>query len=94
MVFDINQGKPSNARVMELSDICIGDKDPRVLESLLSFAFEIGKQNNAALLLVWADSQETELYFQNAFTLKRNNKHYRYARFSDPEINSGKRNPQ
>ena len=90
MVFDIKQGKPSNARVMQLSDICIGDKDPRVLESLLSFAFEIGKQNNAALLLVWADSQETEIYFQNAFTLKRNNKHYRYARFSDaPEINTG-----
>ncbi len=67
MVFDIIRIKPSDEAIMKLMDICIENSDPRVLASLTSYAIEIGKQHNAALLIVWADNQETENYFRSTF---------------------------
>ena len=89
MVFDIERSKPSEAGSMRLMEMCIEDTDPRVLSSLTSCAIETGKQNNAALLVVWANSPETEAYFRNTFFMRRTNRHYRYLRFSDnPEMRS------
>jgi hypothetical protein len=83
MVFDIQRMHPSGEGIMSLMDICIENNDPHVLASLISFAIATGKQNNAALLLVWANSQETELYFRRTFTVRMNAQHYRYIRFSE-----------
>ena len=93
MVFDIARKKPSGAGSMLLMEMCIGDQDPRVLASLLSCAVETGKQNNAALLVVWADSQETDAFFRSTFTMRRAEKQYRYIKFSDaPGMSSGRDN--
>jgi hypothetical protein len=78
---------------MLLMEMCIEDNDPRVLESLVSCALETGKQNNAALLEVWADSQETDAFFRSRFTLRKTEKQYRYLKFSDPsDMRSGRDN--
>ena len=91
MVFDIQRMNPSGEGIMNLMDICIENNDPQVLASLTSFAIETGKQNNAALLLVWANSQETEKYFRSMFSMRMNAHHYRYIRFSEPSaMNSGR----
>jgi len=91
LVFDIARKKPSGAGSMLLMEMCIGDKDPRVLASLLSCAIETGKQNNAALLVVWANSQETDAFFRSTFTMRRAEKQYRYIKFSDaPGMSSGR----
>jgi hypothetical protein len=91
MVFDFERRKTGGPGTMRLMDMCIADNDPRVLSSLLSCAVETGKQNNAALLVVWADSEETDQYFRNTFILRRTVQHYRYIRFSDTEeINKSK----
>jgi len=91
MVFDIARKKPSGPGSMLLVEMRIGDKDPRVLASLLTFALETGKQNNAAFLGVWADSQETDAFFRSAFTLKRTAHCYHYIKFSNaPGMSSGK----
>jgi len=93
MVFDIARKKPSGPGSMILMELCIGDNDPRVLASLLSCALETGKQHNAALLAVWADSQETDAFFKSTFSLKRTVHEYRYIKFSDaPAMRSGKDN--
>jgi hypothetical protein len=93
MVFDFQRMKPSDEGIMNLMEMCIENNDPRVLASLISYAIEIGKQNNAALLVVWANNQETEKYFRSTFTMRMTAKHYRHFRFSDPhEINSGSDN--
>ena len=90
MVFDIQRMKPSDVGTMNLMDMCIENNDPKVLASLTSCAIELGKQNNAALLVVWANNQETERYFHSTFTMRMTAKHYRYVRFSDlHEINLG-----
>jgi hypothetical protein len=93
MVFDIQRMKPSGEAIMNLMDMCIENNDPKVLASLTSFAIKTGKQNNAALLVVWANDQETERFFRSTFTLRMNAPHYRYLRFSEPtEMNSGRDN--
>ena len=93
MVFDIARKESSGAGVMLLMEMCIGDKDPQVLASLLSCALETGKQNNAALLSLWADSQETDVFLRSSFTLRRAAKDYRYIKFPDaPDMSSGKDN--
>jgi hypothetical protein len=84
MVFDFKQSEMTNVVKMSLTDICIKDYDPRVLASLLSFAIDTGKQNNAAFLSVWSNSPEMETYFRSALTMRKAAKHYRYLRFSDP----------
>ena len=91
MVFDILRDKRSGGGIMQLMDLCIEDKNPQVLTSLISFAIEFGKRNGAALLVVWANNEETETYFQSTFTLERSVQNYRYIKFSEPpEMNSGK----
>jgi hypothetical protein len=87
MVFDIIQKKTSDVGSMHLMDMCIEKNDPHVLASLTSCAVELGKQNNAALLILWANSPATETYFCNAITMRRTAKHYRYVKISDnPEM--------
>jgi hypothetical protein len=89
MVFDIERRTSSTSGSMRLVEMCIDDRDPRVLSSLISCAVETGKQNNAAMLVVWADSSETESYFRSTFPLKKAARHYRYIRFSDdPQLRS------
>jgi hypothetical protein len=93
MVFDIERKKSSEAGRMRLMEMFLDDTDSRVLSSLVSCAIETGKQNNAALLVVWANSPETEAYFRNTFFLRRAYRHYRYLRFSDtPEMRSVREN--
>jgi hypothetical protein len=93
MVFDIAREKPSDPGSMLLVEMCIEDNEPQVLASLLSYALETGKQSNAALLVVWAHSQETDAFFQSTFTMRRAEKQYRYIKFSDaPGMSSGQDN--
>jgi len=91
MVFDFVRLKMSNVQIMQLADICIKNDDPQVLASLTSFAIDLGKQHNAALLSFWANSPETETYFRSTFTMRRAAHHYRYIRFSDTvKMHSGR----
>jgi hypothetical protein len=92
MVFDIERRSTSSiSGSMRLVEMYIDDRDPRVLRSLISCAVETGKQNNAAMLVVWADNPETESYFQSIFSLKKAARHYRYIRFSDdPELRTAR----
>jgi hypothetical protein len=83
MVFDLKRMKASDEATMALIDMCIENNDPHIMASLLSFAIKIGKQNNAALLIVWANSQETETYFKKTIFLRRTAKYFRYMKFSD-----------
>jgi hypothetical protein len=93
MVFDVKRIKPSEEGTLQLIDICIQENDPKVIDSLLSFAIEIGKQNNTSLLVVWANSPKTEKHFHRTFTMRRTIKHYRHVRFSDSQkMNSDNRN--
>jgi hypothetical protein len=89
MVFDLVRTKTSEIGSMQLADMCIKDDDHQVLASLTSFAVTLGKQNNAALLIVWANSPKTETYYRSVISLRRSMPHYRYFRFSDsPEMKS------
>jgi hypothetical protein len=93
MVFDFLPSEKADTKSMLLTDICIEHGDPRILASLTSFAIDLGKQHNAALLLVWADSPETERYFRSTFSMKKTAKNYRYFKSSktdtmNPEINT------
>jgi len=83
MVFDISPEKTSEPGTMKLKDICIEDNDPRVLESIISFAIEIGEQNNAAILVVWANDQVTERYFRSIFIMSQVAQYHRFIRLSD-----------
>ena len=90
MVFDIVRKTPSGSGVMLLMEMCIQDNHPQVMTSLTSFAIEIGKQHNAALLEVWANSRETDAFFQSTFTMKRAAQQYRYIKFTDsPAMSPG-----
>lgn len=90
MVFDIIRKQTSETRIMQLMDMCIENNDPKILASLISFAIEIGGLNNAALLVLWANSHETETYFRNTFIMRRVAQNNRVFRFSDTyEMNSG-----
>ena len=93
MVFDIEQRPTSPAGIMRLMEMHIGDQDPRVLSSLTAFAIRTGKQHNAAMLMVWANSPVTKAYFGNTFPLRKSASHYRYIKFSDnPEMRAVKEN--
>jgi len=83
MVFDIQQKTVADVAMMQLMDMCLEKNDPRVLASLLAFAIGTARQHNAALLSVWADSQETELYFRHTFTLRMDVRQHNFIRFSD-----------
>jgi hypothetical protein len=93
MVFDIARKKPSGPGYMLLMEQCIEDKDPRVLASLLSCALKTGKQQNVALLSVWANSPESDAFFRNRFSLSRAVHDYRYIKFANAAgMSSGKDN--
>jgi hypothetical protein len=83
MVFDMQRKNTSGVGMMHLMDLCLEKYDPRVLSSLLDFAIETGKQHNAALLAIWADSQETEMLFRRNFTLRMDALQHNFIRFSD-----------
>ncbi|MDD1698197.1 MAG: hypothetical protein LUQ36_07525 [Methanoregula sp.] len=82
MVFDIRRKNPSDVAIMHLMDMCFEDKDPRIKASLIAFAIKTGRQYNAALLVVWADSEETETFFQNNFGLIKVFLYHNYIRLS------------
>jgi len=83
MAFDLISIKSSEGGSMHLVDMCIENNDPQVMASLTSFAIKLGKQINAALLIVWANSPEAETYFRSIITNRSTVQHYRYVRFSD-----------
>jgi hypothetical protein len=93
MVFDIERRAASGEGSMRLVEMQMGDTDARVLASLTTCAIETGKQNNAALLVVWANSMETETFFRSTFFLRKSARHFRYLKFSDsPEMRSVREN--
>ena len=55
---------------MQLMDMCIMNNDPQVLASLISFAIEVGKQNNAPILLLWANSPDTDSSLRKRFRIQ------------------------
>lgn len=83
MVFDVQRIKETDEAAMQLMDMCIGDHDPRVLDSLVSCAIEEGKQNRASLLIVWGDNPLTETYFRNTLPIRITAQHHRFIRFQD-----------
>jgi hypothetical protein len=83
MVFDIQRKTISDVGMMHLMDMRLEKHDPEVLASLLAFAIETARQHNAALLSVWADSQETEMYFHRTFTLRMEVRQHNFMRLSD-----------
>lgn len=82
MVFDIQRKISSGTGIMQLMDMCLEKHDPRVLASLLAFAIETGKKHSAALLAVWADDPETEMFFGSNFTLRMDAQQHNFIRFS------------
>jgi hypothetical protein len=83
MVFDFERNKTSEPGNMRLMEMFIADDNPGVLASLTACAIETGKKKNAALLVVFANTRETETYFNKTFFLRRAARHYRYIKFSD-----------
>jgi hypothetical protein len=87
MVFDLQRTTPSETAFMRLMDLCIERNDREVYISLLQFAAKTGKQNNAAVLELWALDEETETYLQNNFTIRRAAQHHNFYRFTGiPEV--------
>lgn len=89
MVFEIILDKKAESGIMHLTEMCLENNDLRVLESLTSFAFETAKKKNITLFVVRSNSQESEDYFQNNFSLKRKAQYHRYIRFSDANKTTG-----
>jgi len=83
MVFDILRKKDSDVTMMQLMDMCLKQHDPDVLTSLLASAIKIARQHSAALLALWSDSQETEMFLQRNFTLKMSSQQHNFIRVSD-----------
>jgi hypothetical protein len=83
MVFDIYLHNLYREKILHLMEICIEKENLQVLQSLIAFATEIGKQNNINLLILWANSPNIDAYFQSADVLKRSVRTYRYVRLSD-----------
>jgi len=83
MVFDIYLLNLYREKILHMMEICIEKENLQVLQSLIAFATEIGKQNNINLLRVWANTPNIDVYFQSADVLKRSVRSYRYVRFSD-----------
>lgn len=82
MVFDILLKKTTDMAIMYLMDMCFEDKDPKVMASLISYAIETGRQHKVTLLVVWADSPETETYFGRNFVLRKASQRHNYIRLS------------
>jgi hypothetical protein len=94
MVFDILGETVYKEGAMQLMDCCVKDENIEVLKKLILFAAEIGKINNAPLMILWANSPEIEKYFQNTFIFKRTIRHYRYAKFSGADHPDSERDNQ
>jgi len=90
MVFDLIWDKKSNKiGIMQLKDLIIENDDLTVQRLLLSYAIDVGEQNKAALLVLWANNHETDSYLRRTFWLRKSAQYHRYIRFSDTiEINS------
>jgi hypothetical protein len=83
MVFDIMRKTASGAGIMHLMDMCLADPDPCILASLVSCAARTGKERRAALLSIWADSQKTEDYCRDTFTLRMGSIHHNYIKIAE-----------
>jgi hypothetical protein len=83
MVFDIMRKTASDVGMMHLMDMCLADGDPHILTSLVSYAGKIGKERKVALLTIWADSQKTEDYCLDTFTLSMASVHHNYIKIAE-----------
>jgi hypothetical protein len=93
MVFDLILTEGSEVGSMQLVDMCIENNDQQVMASLTSYAIKLGKENNAALIILWANSPEAETYFRSTIPMRSTVQHYRYIRFSNThKIESGRDN--
>jgi hypothetical protein len=93
LVFDVQRLKETDDATLQLMDMCIGDNDPLVLDSLVSCAIEAGKQNGAPLLVMWGNNEHTESYFRTTFSMRKTARHHRFMRFSDdPKSSPGRIN--
>jgi hypothetical protein len=70
MVFDFPPGKAAGGGFMKLMDMRILNNDPQVLASLISCAIEVGRQNSAPLLRLWADSPEADSLLRERFRVQ------------------------
>jgi hypothetical protein len=82
MVFDILPKKTTDMAIMYLMDMCFDNNDPQVIASLIAHAIETGRQHKVTLLVVWADSPETEKYFERNFVLRKASQRHNYIRLS------------
>ena len=70
MAFDFLPWNASGGGAMQLMDMCIMNNDQQVLASLISFAIEVGKQNNSPILLLWANNPDTDSSLRKRFRIK------------------------
>ncbi len=74
---------------MKLMDMRILNDDPQVLASLISYAIEVGRQNNAPILRLWADSPDADSFLRKKFGIQWPAEKVSFIRFSDiPERDS------
>jgi len=93
MVFDLILTEGSEVGSMQLVDMCIENNDQQVMASITSYAIKLGKENNAALIILWANTPEAETYFRSTLPMRSTVQHYRYIRFSNThKIESGRDN--
>jgi hypothetical protein len=83
MVFDFIPWDASGGGAMRLMDMCILNDDQQVLGSLISCAVEVGEQNDAPFLLMWADSPAVDRSLRKALTVSWPAEYYSYIRLSD-----------
>lgn len=70
MVFDFLPWNASGGGAMQLMDLCIMNNDQQALASMISFAIEVGKQNNAPILLLWANSPDADNSLRKRFRIQ------------------------
>lgn len=81
MVFDFISWKGGS--LMKLMDSCIKNDDQQIYSSLIPFAIEVGKQNNASIIQFWADNLDIEMYLRKKNTIKWPAEYLTYLRFSE-----------
>lgn len=60
MVFDYLPWNASGGGAMQLVDMCVPTNDRQVLASLISRAIDVGRQNNAPILLLWSNNPDLD----------------------------------
>lgn len=83
MVFDFLPWDASGGGAMRLMEMCIPNDDQEVFASLLSCAIEVGKQNDAPYLLIWADSPAADRSLRKISTVAWPAEFFSYVKLSD-----------